>query len=64
MSMMRLPTSYLPDKIRSAARFTVVGTTGMFVQTGFFEAALWALDHPEKGMVLYYLDTCGNSDIF
>lgn len=52
---MKLPSSYLPEKIRSAARFTVVGTTGMFVQTGFFEAALWALDHPEKGLPLYYV---------
>ena len=52
---MRLPTSYLPEKIRSAVRFTVVGTTGMFVQTGFFEGALWAMDHPEKGLVLYYV---------
>ena len=52
---MKLPTSYLPEKIRSAVRFTVVGTTGMFVQTGFFEGALWAMDHPEKGLVLYYV---------
>ena len=52
---MRLLTSYLPDKIRSAVRFAVIGTTGMFVQTGFFEGALWALDHPAKGLVLYYV---------
>lgn len=52
---MKLPTSYLPEKIRSAVRFTVVGTTGMFVQTGFFEAALWAMNHPEKGLALYYV---------
>ena len=52
---MKLPTSYLPEKIRSAVRFTVVGTTGMFVQTGFFEGALWAMDHPEKGLALYYV---------
>ena len=45
----------MPEKIRSAVRFTVVGTTGMFVQTGFFEGALWAMDHPEKGLVLYYV---------
>ena len=44
---MRLPSSYLPDKIRSAARFAVVGTTGMFVQTGFFQAALLVLGYPE-----------------
>ena len=52
---MRLPSSYLPEKVRSAVRFTVVGTTGMFVQTGFFEGALWAMDHPEKGLPLYYV---------
>ena len=50
---MRLPSSYLPDKIRSAVRFTVVGTTGMFIQTGLFLLALWALGHPEKGLPLY-----------
>ena len=52
---MKLPTSYLPEKIRSAVRFTVVGTTGMFVQTWFFMAALVFLDHPEKGAALYYV---------
>ena len=52
---MKLPTAYLPQKIRSAARFIVVGTTGMFLQTWFFMAALWALGHPEKGAVMYYI---------
>lgn len=52
---MRIPTSYLPEKIRSAVRFTVVGTTGMFLQTWFFMAALWAMGHPEKGCFLYYV---------
>jgi len=52
---MRLPTSYLPEKIRSAVRFTVIGTTGMFIQTWCFMGALWALDHPEKGVFLYYV---------
>lgn len=52
---MKLPTSYLPEKIRSAVRFTVVGTTGMFVQTWFFMAALLLLGHPEKGAALYYV---------
>lgn len=51
---MKLPTSYLPDKIRSAVRFAVVGTTGMFVQTWFFMAALYFMSHPEKGTGLYY----------
>ena len=53
--MIKLPTSYLPLKIRSAARFAVVGTTGMFVQTWCFMAALLVLRHPEKGAVLYYI---------
>ena len=52
---MRLPSSYLPDKIRSAVRFAVVGTTGMFVQTWFFMAALYLMSHPEKGSWLYYI---------
>lgn len=52
---LKLPTSYLPEKIRSAARFTVVGTTGMFVQTWFFMAALWAMHNPSKGTALYYV---------
>ncbi len=52
---MKLPSSYLPEKIRSAARFIVVGTTGMFLQTWFFMGALLALGHPEKGAVLYYI---------
>ena len=52
---MKLPSSYLPLKVRSAVRFTVVGTTGMFVQTWFFMAALFFMAHPEKGTVLYYI---------
>lgn len=55
---MKLPSSYLPDKIRSAVRFTVVGTTGMFVQTWFFMAALYFMSHPEKGTGLYFLAFC------
>ena len=52
---MKLPSSYLPTKIRSAFRFAVVGTTGMFVQTWIFIAALLLFDHPEKGAALYYV---------
>ena len=51
---MKLPSSYLPEKIRSAVRFTVVGTTGMFFQTWFFMAFLLFMGHPEKGTSLYY----------
>ena len=52
---MKLPTSYLPDKIRSAVRFMVVGFTGSVVQTWLFMAALGLLEHPEKGAVLYFV---------
>ena len=52
---MKLLTSYLPPKIRSAVRFAVVGTTGMFIQTWIFMAALMLLEHPEKGAALYYV---------
>lgn len=52
---MRLPTSYLPETIRSAVRFMVVGFTGSLVQTWFFMLAMWALDEPEKGAMLFYV---------
>lgn len=52
---MKLPTSYLPEKVRSAVRFAVVGTTGMFVQTGLFMLALLCMNHPDKGTWLYYI---------
>ena len=52
---MRLLTSYLPPKIRTAVRFLIVGTTGAVLQTWFFMAALYFLSHPEKGSVLYYV---------
>ena len=52
---MKLPTSYLPDKTRSAARFLIVGTTGAVLQTWFFMAALFFLSDPEKGTALYYV---------
>ena len=46
---MKLPTSYLPDKIRSAARFAVVGTTGMFVQDGIYRLALYLMGVDPEG---------------
>ncbi len=52
---MKLPSSYLPDKMRSAARFMVVGFTGSLLQTWFFMAALLLLDNPDKGTELYYV---------
>ena len=53
---MKFPTSYLPENIRSAVRFTVVGTVGMFLQTWFFSLFLLAFRIPEevKTGVLYY----------
>ena len=53
---MKFPTSYLPENIRSAVRFTVVGTVGMFLQTWFFQLFLLAFRVPEeiKTGVLYY----------
>ena len=52
---LQLPTSYLPEKIRSAVRFMVVGFTGSFVQTWFFMAAMLLLGEPEKGVMLFYV---------
>ena len=53
--MIKLPSSYLPENVRSAVRFMVVGTTGMFVQTWFFMAALYFMAQPAKGTWLYYI---------
>lgn len=52
---MKLVTSYLPEKIRSAVRFMVIGFSGSVVQTWFFMAALMVLGQPEKGETLYYV---------
>ena len=52
---MKLPTSYLPEKIRSAVRFMVIGFTGSLVQTGFFLLAMMLFGEPQKGAVLYYV---------
>lgn len=52
---MKLPTRYLPRVVRTAVRFAVLGISGTLVQTWFFMAALFALDDPEKGVVLYYV---------
>lgn len=55
MSKMKLLTSYLPEKIRSAVRFMVIGFTGSLVQTGFFLLAMMIFGEPQKGAVLYYV---------
>lgn len=52
---MKLPSSYLPGKLRSAFRFMVVGTTGSFVQTWFFMFAMLLFGQPDKGSTLFYV---------
>lgn len=52
---MKLPSSYLPPKTRSAVRYMVIGFTGSVVQTWFFMAALYLFGQPEKGLPLYYV---------
>ena len=52
---MRLPTSFLEGKPRSAIRFFIIGTTGAVLQTWFFMAALLFLGEPEKGTAMYYV---------
>jgi putative flippase GtrA len=52
---MRLPTSYLPHKPRTALRFFFIGTSGAVLQTWCFMAALYFLSDPEKGSALYYV---------
>ena len=46
---MKLPTSYLPEKPRSATRFVIVGTTGMFLQDGIYRLALHLLGVDPQG---------------
>ncbi len=45
----------MKGKVRSSVRFMVVGFTGSFVQTWFFLLAMWLLNQPEKGSVLFYV---------
>ena len=52
---MKLLTAYLPERIRSAVRFMVIGFTGSFVQTWFFMAAMHFMHEPPKGSLLYYV---------
>lgn len=46
---MKLPTAYLPNEVRSAARFVIVGTTGMFVQDGIYRLALYLMGVDPEG---------------
>ena len=52
---LRLPTSYLPEKIKNVVRFMIIGGIGSFVQTGFFLLAMMPLGDPEKNTPLYYV---------
>ena len=52
---MNWPTSYLPERVRSAVRFVILGTTGSVVQTLFFMGAMWCLGEPEKNSFLYFV---------
>jgi len=51
----KLPSSYLPPYLRRPLRFFLLGTTGTFVQTGFFLLAMYMLHEPAKETVLYYV---------
>ena len=53
--IMKLLSSYLPYRVRSAARFVVVGMTGTVVQTLCFMGAMWCLGEPAKNTFLYYV---------
>ena len=46
---MKLPTAYLPNDVRSATRFVIVGTTGMFVQDGIYRLALYLMGVDPEG---------------
>lgn len=46
---MKLPTAYLPNEVRSATRFVIVGTTGMFVQDGIYRLALYLMGVDPEG---------------
>lgn len=52
---MKLLTSYLPDNVRSAVRFVIIGLTGTVVQTLFFMGAMGCLGQPAKNTALYYV---------
>ena len=51
---LRIPTSYINKRWRSALRFCVLGLTGTLVQTGFFVLVLYLFSHPDKNTVSYY----------
>lgn len=50
-----LLTSYLPERVKNAVRFMIVGTLGSFVQTWFFLLAMRILGEPAKDTTLYYV---------
>lgn len=58
---MRLPSDRLPAAYRSAVRFVIVGTTGMFLQDGIYRLSLWGLTalFDEVGWVIAAAFTIG-----
>ena len=50
-----LPTAYLPEKVKNALRFMVIGGIGMFVQEWFFRLVMWLMDQPIKDSLPYYI---------
>ncbi len=54
-----LPSSKWPAWLRKPLRFVLVGTTGTFVQTGFFLLLMLALKQPEQNTLLYYIAFIG-----
>lgn len=52
---LRLPTSYLPEKVKNAVRFMIIGGIGSCVQTGFFLLVMMLMNEPEKNTPLYYV---------
>lgn len=51
----KLPSAYLPERVKNIVRFMIIGGIGTFVQTWFFLLAMMPLDQPDKGTALYYV---------
>ncbi|MBQ0136511.1 MAG: GtrA family protein [Bacteroidales bacterium] len=51
----KLPSAYLPEKVKNALRFMVIGSIGMFVQEWFFRMVMWLMDQPIKDSLPYYV---------
>jgi len=49
------PSAYLPEKIKKASRFMLIGAIGSFVQTGFFLLVMLMMHEPAKETIPYYV---------